>query len=64
MPVFVRGDDVAFGLMHTGKHSVTLNGVIVWHADFGLKNNPSSLFYESRNMALVDTLVFSSSSAS
>ena len=58
LPVFVRGDDVAFGLMHTGKHSVTLNGVIVWHADFGLKNNPSSLFYESRNMALVDTLVF------
>lgn len=58
LPVFVRGDDVAFGLMHTGKHSVTLNGVIVWHADFGLKNNPSSLFYESRNMALIDTLVF------
>ena len=58
IPVFVRGDDVAFGLMHTGKHSVTLNGVIVWHADFGLKNNPSSLFYESRNLALVDTLVF------
>ena len=58
LPVFVRGDDVAFGLMHTGKHSVCLNGVIVWHADFGLKNNPSSLYYESRNLALVDTLVF------
>jgi GT2 family glycosyltransferase len=58
LPVFVRGDDVGFGLMHTGKHSVTLNGIIVWHADFGLKNNPSSLYYESRNLALVDTLVF------
>ena len=58
LPVFVRGDDVAFGLMHTGAHSVCLNGVIVWHADFGLKNNPSSLYYESRNLALVDTLVF------
>ena len=58
LPVFVRGDDVAFGLMHTGKHSVTMNGVIVWHADFGLKNNPSSLFYEKRNFARVDTLVF------
>ena len=58
LPVFVRGDDVAFGLMHTGKHSVTLNGVIVWHADFGLKNNPSSLYYEARNLALIDTLVF------
>ena len=59
LPVFVRGDDVAFGLMHTGKHSVTMNGVIVWHADFGLKNNPSSLYYEKRNFAIVDTLVFS-----
>ena len=58
LPVFVRGDDVAFGLMHTGKHSATLNGVIVWHADFGLKNNPSSLFYEKRNFAIIDTLVF------
>ena len=58
LPVFVRGDDVAFGLMHTGEHSVTLNGVIVWHADFGLKNNPSSLYYEARNLALIDTLVF------
>ena len=58
LPVFVRGDDVAFGLMHTGKHSVTMNGVIVWHADFGLKNNPSSLYYEKRNFAIIDTLVF------
>lgn len=58
LPIFVRGDDVAFGLMHTGKHSVTLNGVVVWHADFGLKNNPSSLFYEKRNFAIIDTLVF------
>lgn len=58
LPVFVRGDDVAFGLMHTGRHTVTLNGVVVWHADFHLKNNPSSLFYEMRNFAIIDTLVF------
>ncbi len=58
LPIFVRGDDVGYGLLHTGKHSVTLNGVIVWHADFGLKNNPSSLFYEKRNFAIIDTLVF------
>lgn len=58
LPIFVRGDDVSFGLLHTGKHSVTLNGIIVWHADFGLKNNPSSLFYEKRNFAIIDTLVF------
>jgi len=58
LPIFVRGDDVAFGLMHTGKHTVTLNGIAVWHADFHLKNNPSSLFYEMRNFATIDTLVF------
>ena len=58
LPVFVRGDDVAFGLMHTGKHTVALNGVVVWHADFHLKNNPSSLFYEMRNFAMIDTMVF------
>jgi len=58
LPIFVRGDDVSYGLLHTGRHSVTLNGVIVWHADFGLKNNPSSLFYEKRNFAIIDTLVF------
>ena len=58
LPVFVRGDDVAFGLMHTGCHTVALNGVAVWHADFHLKNNPSSLFYEMRNFATIDTLVF------
>ena len=58
LPVFVRGDDVAFGLMHTGRHTVTLNGIAVWHADFALKNNPMSLYYEVRNFALIDTLVF------
>ena len=58
LPVFVRGDDVAFGLMHTGEHTVTMNGICVWHADFALKNNPSSLYYEVRNFALIDTLVF------
>jgi galactofuranosylgalactofuranosylrhamnosyl-N-acetylglucosaminyl-diphospho-decaprenol beta-1,5/1,6-galactofuranosyltransferase len=44
--------------MHTGRHTVTLNGIAVWHADFALKNNPSSLYYEVRNFALIDTLVF------
>ena len=58
LPVFVRGDDVAFGLMHTGEHTVTMQGICVWHADFALKNNPSSLYYEVRNFALIDTLVF------
>jgi len=58
VPVFVRGDDVAFGLMHTGEHSITMKGVAVWHADFALKNGPMTLYYETRNMLLVETLVY------
>jgi galactofuranosylgalactofuranosylrhamnosyl-N-acetylglucosaminyl-diphospho-decaprenol beta-1,5/1,6-galactofuranosyltransferase len=58
LPVFVRGDDVGYGLMHTGKYTVMLNGICVWHADFALKNSPTSLYYEVRNFALLDTLVF------
>ena len=49
---------MAYGLMHTGRHTVTLPGIVVWHADFALKNNPSSLYYEVRNFALIDTLIF------
>ena len=58
VPVFVRGDDVAFGLMHTGEHTITMKGVAVWHADFALKNGPMTLYYETRNMLLVETLVY------
>ncbi len=58
LPVFVRGDDVAFGLMHTGEHTVTMKGVAVWHADFALKNGPMTLYYETRNMLLIETLVY------
>jgi hypothetical protein len=58
LPVFVRGDDVAFGLMHTGEHTITMKGVAVWHADFALKNGPMTLYYETRNMLLVETLVY------
>ena len=58
VPVFVRGDDVAFGLMHTGEHTITMKGVAVWHADFALKNGPMTLYYETRNMLLIETLVY------
>lgn len=58
LPVFVRGDDVAFGLMHTGEHTITMKGVAVWHADFALKNGPMTLYYETRNMLLIETLVY------
>ena len=53
LPVFVRGDDVCFGLRYCGGHLVTSNGIGVWHQDFAYKNGPVALFYENRNIPLV-----------
>lgn len=56
LPVFVRGDDVCFGLRHTGRHTITLNGIGVWHQAFAQKNGPAAFYYEARNLALVSIL--------
>ena len=56
LPVFIRGDDVAWGLMHTRGHIQTLPGVAVWHADFDIKNVPAAVYYEIRNITLASLL--------
>lgn len=56
LPLFIRGDDVCFGLRYTGRHTVTLNGIGVWHQQFALKNGPWAFYYESRNLPLVSSL--------
>ena len=53
LPVFVRGDDVCFGLRYCGGHLVAVNGIGVWHQDFAYKNGPVALFYENRNIPVV-----------
>lgn len=55
-PMFVRGDDVLWGLMHTRGHVVTCNGVGLWHEGFERKNGPHAWFYETRNFALAGLL--------
>jgi hypothetical protein len=55
-PMFVRGDDVLWGLQHTRGHVVTCNGVGLWHEGFERKNGPHAWFYETRNFALVGLL--------
>jgi galactofuranosylgalactofuranosylrhamnosyl-N-acetylglucosaminyl-diphospho-decaprenol beta-1,5/1,6-galactofuranosyltransferase len=55
-PLFVRGDDVLFSLLHARPHSISVNGIGVWHQDFEYKNNPAAFYYEARNIALVNTL--------
>ncbi len=56
LPVFVRGDDVLFGLKHVGAHTITVNGIGVWHQHFDRKNGPTAMFYEARNLTLVSLL--------
>jgi GT2 family glycosyltransferase len=57
-PLFVRGDDVFWGLRHMAGRSVTVNGIGVWHTDFDHKNGPTSAFYESRNVPLITSLAY------
>ena len=33
MPIFIRGDDVEFGLRNM-KHLILMNGICVWHEPF------------------------------
>jgi len=56
LPVFVRGDDICFGVRHAGNHTVTLNGIGVWHQSFAQKNGPPAFYYDARNIPLVSLL--------
>lgn len=56
LPVFVRGDDVTFGLRGAGTSTTTLHGVGVWHQAFMYKNGPFHYFLEARNLPLVSLL--------
>ncbi len=56
IPTFIRGDDVCWGLLHAGSHTVTFNGIGLWHADFDDKQGPLTWFYDTRNFALISVL--------
>ena len=56
LPMFVRGDDISWGLLHAGSHTVTAPGIAVWHQDFDVKLSPVGWYYETRNFALIDVL--------
>ncbi len=57
-PLFVRGDDVFWGLRHMAGRSIAVNGIGVWHAEFDHKNGPTSAFYESRNVPIITALAY------
>jgi len=56
LPLFIRGDDVAWGLMHARGHIATFPGIGLWHDGFEHKAGPVAWFYETRNLALVGCL--------
>lgn len=51
LPIFIRGDDIDFGVRHKAK-IITLNGIFVWHNDFKYKFTASMEFYMVNRNAL------------
>ena len=55
MPVFIRGDDVEYGLRNM-KNLILMNGICVWHEPFENKYSSSMFYYIMRNR-LIDNAV-------
>ena len=55
LPIFIRGDDVEFGLRNM-KHLILMNGICVWHEPFENKYSSSMYYYIFRNR-LIDNAV-------
>lgn len=55
LPLFIRFDDVEFGL-RGGSDIVMLNGVCLWHEPFEYKYASSMEYYHMRNGLIVDAL--------
>lgn len=55
LPIFIRGDDVEFGLRNVN-HIVQLNGICVWHEPFENKYSSMMYYYIFRNR-LIDNSV-------
>lgn len=55
MPIFIRGDDVEYGLRNT-KRLVLLNGICVWHEPFENKYSSALYYYIFRNRLIDNAL--------
>lgn len=56
LPLFMKYDDVEYGLRH-GKDTLILNGVSVWHDDFFDKITPTVEYYNARNHLILEKLL-------
>jgi GT2 family glycosyltransferase len=57
LPYFFRGDDQEFGL-RAGRAVRQLNGICVWHPDFGAKKSALRTYCGARNYVLTQLLHF------
>ncbi len=57
MPVFIRGDDVEYGLRNM-KTLILMNGICVWHETFENKYSSSLFYYILRNQFIDNALHF------
>ncbi len=53
LPIFIRYDDVEFGL-RTGSDILSLNGICLWHEPFEYKYSASMEYYHMRNALIVN----------
>lgn len=57
LPIFIRGDDLEYGLRNI-KHLVLLNGICVWHEAFENKYSSFLQYYILRNLLYDNALHF------
>ena len=55
LPIFIRGDDVEYGMRNI-KHLALLNGICVWHEPFENKYSSYLEYYKFRNLLYVNAL--------
>ena len=55
LPLFIRGDDVEYGLRNC-RQLMTLNGICVWHEPFESKYSSSTYYYILRNQCIDNAL--------
>lgn len=57
MPIFIRGDDLEYGLRNM-KHLILMNGICVWHEPFENKYSSFLSYYILRNLFIDNALHF------
>lgn len=55
LPLFIRGDDVEYGLRNS-RHIILMNGICVWHEPFENKYSSSTYYYVLRNQLIDNAL--------